>query len=135
MSSALNQLIDDSRVDQVNWDSIPAPPHARVRGNHLFVNVRYGDRFSDASVDEFVAAAEADATTIIDNAVRSGVANGNESICVSFFINGGQLSGRALRVSVMKSDFQKFVRSGERLRDGSAVVTSEVKAIEALLTH
>ncbi len=135
MNTSSGQLIDESCVDQISWDSIPAPPHAQVQGAHLFVNVRYGGRFVNSSADSFLATAEIDAVTIVENAVKSGIATGNESICISFFIDEGKLRGRALRVSVMKSDFQSFVTNTACLLDKGAIVTSEVHEVESLLNR
>ena len=89
MNSSTIQLIDSVRVSRIDWDLIPAPPHAELTGNHLFVNVYYSGADSHESVQSLMDKCNRDFRTICLNSIKHGLLEEVESICVSFFVESG----------------------------------------------
>jgi hypothetical protein len=46
MELGLNDLVDSTRIVQIDADSLPSIPHAARQGNHLYVNCHYSVEIS-----------------------------------------------------------------------------------------
>jgi hypothetical protein len=99
----LDQIRKVSKAFEVFGGLIPAPPHAELQGNHLFLNYRYeltilAGSSSDQLItvrDEFVASLK----VIID----SGIVGSIKSVCLSAFLPYEGENQRIYRYNILAS--------------------------------
>jgi hypothetical protein len=85
MNVALQTLVDHQRIVAIDGAPVPAPPHAKLQGNHLFVNCHYDISFSTSPASNLLAAARGDALAILKRLVGSAEIAETVSVVVTIY--------------------------------------------------
>jgi len=85
VDTRLSHLADGKRLLAVEAGEIPAPPHAKHPGNHLFVNCLYHNSVNQLSSELMLAAARADTLVVLQFLRTNKMLDDIVSVCISFY--------------------------------------------------
>lgn len=136
MIDDLRSMCDGTRMLKVEWDMIPAPPHAEFQGEHLFINVSYGEPIVRLVANSMLNEIEIDIAAILHAVREDRLGHHCRSVCISFFGDPGSGPIRVLRFSIPQEDLMSGVFEGTiRSVQGrlNCMITSDMPEMEALL--
>lgn len=141
MELGLDNLIDGKRIVQIDADVIPAPPHARYPGNHLYVNCHYDVSMSTTPLAQMYQLARTDALKIVRQLATNPMVKSSVSIVVRvqghFPSPGAQRPARRriYEVSMLSSELPAGAEclTPEHLTQMGALETSQLDDIAELM--
>jgi hypothetical protein len=138
VETLISCLADGQRILVVTAGEVPAPPHAKHQGNHLFVNCLYDESTRQLSSGAILAAARADTLMVLRFLVANKMVKDIVSVVITFVAESRiriprrrlyrySIFTSALAIDEEKIDASYFSPSHETIQ------SSEVEEIAVLL--